>query len=175
MTESEQLDVGLRLGGADDLGIELVEFAKAALLRARIAERRAVSRDLERRILLPAFGEIGAADAGGELGAQGDRFAAAVLERIHFLGDDVGGLADRARENMRLLNRRHFDAFEAVKPTHAVERRNHRRQAVGVFVQKALRAPDGLNRRHCRAAKACFACLAKASSAWLVLLLLEFL
>ena len=32
--EGEQLDVGLRLGRADNLGVKLVEFAKAALLRA---------------------------------------------------------------------------------------------------------------------------------------------
>ena len=36
----EQLDVGGRLGGADDLGVELVELAEAALLRALVAEER---------------------------------------------------------------------------------------------------------------------------------------
>ena len=69
----QQLDVGLRLVGADDLGVELVELAEAALLRALVAEHRAVGGELQRRMLLPAVGEIGAADAGGEFGPQGQR------------------------------------------------------------------------------------------------------
>ena len=60
VAEREQFDVRLRLGGADDLGVELVELAEAALLRALVAERRTVRRDLERRELLPAFAEKGA-------------------------------------------------------------------------------------------------------------------
>ena len=152
--EGEQFDVGLRLGGADDLGVELVELAEAALLRPLVAEGRAVRRDLERRILLPALAQIGAADAGGELGPQRDRFPAAVLERVHFLRDDVGGLADRPREHRGLLDRRHLDALEPVEPAHAIERRDHRGEAVGVFSKQALRAPDGLNRRHGARAKA---------------------
>ena len=152
--EGEQLDVGLRLAGADDLGVELVEFAEAALLRPLVAEGRAVGRDLQRRELLPAFAQIGAADAGGELGPKRDRLPAAILERIHFLRDDVGGLADGAREHRRLLDRRHLDALEPVQAAHAIERRDHRGEAVGVFSKQALRAPNGLNRRHCRAAKA---------------------
>ena len=71
--EREQFDVGLRFGGADDLGVELVELAEAALLRALVAEGGAVGRDLERRELLPALAQIGARDPGGEFGAQRDR------------------------------------------------------------------------------------------------------
>ena len=55
--EREQFDVGLRLARADDLGVELVELAEAALLRALVAEGGAVGRDLERRELLPAFAD----------------------------------------------------------------------------------------------------------------------
>ena len=80
-------------------------------------------------------------------------FAAAILERIHFLRDDVGGLADGAGEHRRMLDRRHFDPLEAVQTAHAVERRDHRGEAVGVFSKQALRAPNGLNWRHCRALK----------------------
>ena len=54
----EQLDIGLRLGGADDLGVELVELAVAPFLRPLVAEGRAVGRDLQRRELLPAFAQI---------------------------------------------------------------------------------------------------------------------
>ena len=55
--EGEQLDVGGGLGGADDLGVELVELAEAALLRALVAEGRALGGELQRRMLLPAFGD----------------------------------------------------------------------------------------------------------------------
>jgi hypothetical protein len=37
----QQFDVRLRFGRADDFGVELVELAVAALLRAFIAEQRA--------------------------------------------------------------------------------------------------------------------------------------
>ena len=40
VAEREDLDVGSRLGGADDLGVELVELAKASLLRALVTEHR---------------------------------------------------------------------------------------------------------------------------------------
>ena len=43
----KNLDVGLRLGGADDLGVELVELAEAALLRPLVAEGGAMGRDLQ--------------------------------------------------------------------------------------------------------------------------------
>ena len=78
-------------------------------------------------------------------------FPAAVLERVHFLGDDVGGLADRAGEHRGRLDHRHFDPLEAEQAAHAVERRDHRGEAVGVFSKQALRAPDGLKRASLRA------------------------
>ena len=74
------IDVGGGLGRADDLGVELVELAEAPLLRPLVAEGRAVGGELERRELLPAFAEIGAADAGGEFGPKREQLAAAVLE-----------------------------------------------------------------------------------------------
>src|SRR5438309_4598779 len=83
--KGEQFDIGLRLARADDLGVELVELAEAALLRPLIAKGRAGGGELERGILLPAFAQIGAADAGGEFRAEGDRLSAAILEGVHFL------------------------------------------------------------------------------------------
>src|SRR3954451_7918086 len=59
IAEAQQLDVRLRLGRTDDLGVELVEFAEAALLRPLVAERRALRRELQRSKLLPAFRQIG--------------------------------------------------------------------------------------------------------------------
>jgi len=64
----QQFDVRLRFARADNLGVDLVELAVAALLRAFVAEQRAVRRQLERCVLLPAIGEVGARDPGGEFG-----------------------------------------------------------------------------------------------------------
>ena len=110
----QQLDIGLRLARADHLGVDLVELAVAPLLRALVAEQRAVGRDLERRKLLPAVGEESARDPGGELGAQGERISAAILEGIHFLRHHIGGLAERAGEDLGLFEHRHFHPAEAV-------------------------------------------------------------
>ena len=139
----QQLDIGLRLGRADDLGVELVELAVAALLRALVAEQRAVGRDLERRVLLPAVGQVGARDAGGELGPQRERFPAAVLEAVHLLRDHVGGLAERAREHLGLLEHRHLDAAEAVELAHALEGLDHVRERLGLGAEDVLRAANG--------------------------------
>src|SRR3546814_8738295 len=46
--EGEELDIGERRIRADDLGVELVELAEAALLRAFVAEGGAVRHDLQR-------------------------------------------------------------------------------------------------------------------------------
>jgi hypothetical protein len=140
----EELDIGLRAVGADDLGVDLVELAEAALLRALVPERGAVGGELERRVLLPAVGEVGAGDAGGEFGAQGQAVAAAILERVHLLGDDVGGLADRAGEHLRRFEHRHLDAAEGVEAAHALEGRDHRLEPVRFLAENVLGAADPL-------------------------------
>jgi hypothetical protein len=47
-----------------------------------------------------------------------------------------------------MLDRRDLDAFEPVKPAHAIECGDDRGEPVGFFSKQALRAPNGLNRRH---------------------------
>src|SRR4051794_1462286 len=74
--EGEKLDIGLRLSRAYDLGVELVEFAEAALLRALVTEGRAGGSELQRRILQPTFAQIRTTNAGGEFGPERDRFSA---------------------------------------------------------------------------------------------------
>ena len=54
-----------RLGGADQLDVDLVELAVAALLRPLVAEHRAGVEYLLRQRLGQAVGHQGAADAGG--------------------------------------------------------------------------------------------------------------
>ncbi len=140
----QQLDIGLRLARADDLGVDLVELAVAALLRAFVAEQRAVGGELERGVLLPAVGEVGARDPGGEFGPQGERIAAAILERIHFLGDDIGGLADRAGEHLGLFEHRHLGAAEAVELADPLEGLDHEGKGFGIGAEDVLRATDRL-------------------------------
>ena len=80
--------------GADRLGADLVELAKAPGLRALVAKERAPGTRAS-----PAAGSvcipcstIGAADRRRALGAQGDAAPALVLEAEHLLADDVGRL-----------------------------------------------------------------------------------
>src|SRR5207302_10439211 len=72
--EAEQLDIGLRLASADDLRVELVEFAEAPLLWPLIAEGRTEGRDLERRELLPTSLRLARPVPGVDLGRGRDGF-----------------------------------------------------------------------------------------------------
>ncbi len=148
--EAEQFDIGERLGGADHLGVQLVELAITALLRTLVTEQRTRGRDLHRRVLLPAVGEIGARDPGGEFGTQRDRIPAAIVERIHFLRYDVGRFAQTPREHRGRLDHRHFDALEAVQPPDAVERIDHVRETLLCIAVHVLGAAHGMGGRKLR-------------------------
>ncbi len=61
----------------------------------------------------------GANDRGRPLGPQGHRGAALVGKGVHFLLDNVGGLADRAAEQFGLFQNRHADLAIAEGPEDA--------------------------------------------------------
>ena len=42
----------------------------------------------------------------------------------------------RAGEHLGLLEHRHLDPLEAVEPAHAIERRDHLVEAIGVFAEQ---------------------------------------
>src|SRR3546814_1154338 len=86
-----------------------------------------------------AVGDVGARDAGGEFGPERDRIAAAILERVHLLRDDIGGLTERAREHGRRLEHRDFEALEAIEPPHAIEHIGDAREAALVLPDNGLR------------------------------------
>jgi len=65
---------------------------------------------------------VGSADVGCTLGSQGHHFAAAVLEDVHLLLDDVGGLADAADEEAGLLEYGRVDARVAIELAEAGSR-----------------------------------------------------
>ena len=92
LAQRDHFHVCRRRARSQDLGIELVELAETALLRAFITEQRAPCGQLQRRQLLPAVFDVGARNAGGEFRAQAHGITAAILEFIHFLGNHVGGL-----------------------------------------------------------------------------------
>ena len=145
----QQFDIGLRFSRTDDFRIDLVKLPVAALLRALVTEQRAVRRDLERRVLLPAVGQVSARDPGGEFGAQRQRIAAAVFERIHFLRHHIGGLADSAAEYFGFLEYRHFHTAKAVQLAHALEGFDNKGEGFGFGSEDILRAANGLGRfRH---------------------------
>ncbi len=140
--EAKQFDVRRWFGRTDHFCIELVELPKAALLRALVAEQGAVRPDLQRRILLPPLGQIGARNSGCELGPQGERIAPPVLERVHFLRHHISRFTERPRKNRRRFENGHFDALEAIEPADAIERLHHMMEAVGGLAEHVLCAPD---------------------------------
>ncbi len=109
--EDDQLGVQRRVLRADRLGADLRELAVAALLGALVAVVRAGVPELDRQVaLLVQVGlERGAQHGGGALGAQRELVAALGGEAVHLLGDDVGGLADTAGEQLDVLEDRGLD------------------------------------------------------------------
>ena len=113
--ECDQLGVDGRVLAADRLDVELPELAEAALLRLGVAEHRRHHPGLDRlRLALQAVLDIGATNLGSGFGTKRERALAAIFEGVHLLGDDVGGLARAAREQLGLLEGRGDDAPVAV-------------------------------------------------------------
>ncbi len=77
------------------------------------------------RLLREAVLDVGARDRSGSLGAQRDRAAAAILERVHLLVHDVGSLPRCALEEGRLLEARRRDARPAVLRALFLDRADH--------------------------------------------------
>ncbi len=148
----DHLGVGKRLGGADQLDVDLVELAVAALLRALVAEHRAGAEHLLRQRLGEAVGHQRAADAGGGLGAQRDGIAAAVLEAVHLLHHHVGGFAERAGEHAGVLEDRRGPLVEAVGGGDAAGGVDHVLMAALVLADQVVGAAGGLEFGHCAVA-----------------------
>ncbi len=149
--EHQQLHVRLRLRRADDLGVDLVKLAIPPLLRAFVAEHRAVRRDLHRRVLLPAFGDERARDSRGKFRAQRQQVAAAIGKGVHLLRHHIRRFAHRPREHLGRLEHRQLDPPEAIEFPHAVERVDDMAKPALVLERDILRAAHafgGLYPRH---------------------------
>ena len=101
-------------GEPNQLDADLVELTQTALLRPLVTEHRPVVEQLQRQMLGQAAADQRPHDAGGVLRPQRDALAAAVLESVHLLGDDVRRLAERAVEHLGELEDRRRDLAIAV-------------------------------------------------------------
>ena len=86
-----------------------MELAVAARLRPLAPEHGAHAPDSQPAFAQQPVGDHRAHDACGRLGPQGDVILALVDEAEHFLLDDVGKIADRALEQLRLLDDGHAE------------------------------------------------------------------
>ena len=146
--ERDHLDVGERLRRAQDLDVDLMELAQPALLRPLVAEHRAAREQPDRQLLAERAGDERARDAGGVLGAQRQAVAAPVLERVHLLGDDVRGLAERAREHLGELEHRRRDLGIAVAGRDRAPGLDHLAMAERGLADDVVGAADGAKAGH---------------------------
>ena len=142
----DHLGVDRGIGAADRLDRQLVVLAVAAATGPAVAVHRRDRVRLHRlRVAVQPVLDVGARDRRSSLGAQRERPAAAVVERVHLLVHDVGRIARRAREEPRVLEARRLDAPPAV----AAERLLHPREEpppVGVGRQDVVRPARRLER-----------------------------
>ncbi len=124
------------------------ELAEAALLRPLVAEHRTAREKLKRQVLREPVGEHGTDDAGGIFRPQRDLLAAAVGEGVHFLGDDVGRLADGPREHLGKLEDRRRDLLIPVALGDAARRVNDSAMSTLLFRQEILGAAHRLQGGH---------------------------
>src|SRR6185369_14737703 len=101
--QRDLLDVDGGLGDTVALAVDLVELPVAPLLRALAAEHRADEEPLLHALDVAAVLDVRAHEARRRLGAQREPLLALVLPLVHLLLDDVGRLADAAREQRRWL------------------------------------------------------------------------
>ena len=89
---------------AECFRIDLMKLTVASRLRPLAPEHRPHAPDPQASVAQHAVGDDRADDAGGRLGTQSDLILALIDEAEHLLLDDVGEVADRALEQLRLLD-----------------------------------------------------------------------
>jgi hypothetical protein len=147
--QHDQLGVGLGTGRTDRLGADLPELAVSALLRRLGAEVGAQVPELHRlRQLVHPVLHVGTGDRRGPFRAQRQRPAAAVVERVHLLADDVGRAADAAGEQLGRLERRRLDPPVTRAAEDPLGVRFEHGAPLRVGGQHVERSPRGLDRAH---------------------------
>ena len=110
----DELDVGVGTREADGFDIDLVKLPIPALLRPLAPKHRAGAPELVSGATQHPVGNHRAHHTGGCFGAQGETVFSLVDEGIHFLLDHVSEFADRALEELGVLDDRHPDLLESV-------------------------------------------------------------
>ena len=149
--QADDLRVQRGIVDADGLHTDLLELAVPAGLRTLVAEERTRIGQLHRKLTaVEVVLDDRAHHAGGAFGTQGHGAAAAVLEGVHLLGDDVGGFADTTGEQGGLLEDRQFDVAVTRVVDHRLEGAAHRMEVDGCrrhVVGHALRGGKRLDLR----------------------------
>ena len=99
---------------AECFGIDLMELAVASRLRPFAPEHRPHAPNPQPALAQQSVRDHRARDAGGRFGPQRDVILALIDEAEHLLLDDVGEIADRALEQLRLLDDRYAEFLVAV-------------------------------------------------------------
>ena len=129
---------------SERLGIDLVELTIASRLRPLAPEHRAHAPHAQAPLAQQAVGDHRARDPRGRLGTQSDVILALIDEAEHLLLDDVGEVADRALEQLRLLDHGYAELLVAVAGEHLA-----RDRAPGAARPRLARATH--RARHARA------------------------
>jgi hypothetical protein len=146
--KGNRLHIGQRLGRTQDLHADLVELAHPALLRPLVAEHRPVIEQLHRQGLLQPVADEGPGHPGRVLRPQRELLAATVGEGVHFLGHDVGRVAQRAGEHVGELEDRGLDLGKAVARRQGARGLVDMAMAQHVLAQKVVGAADGAELAH---------------------------
>ena len=130
----------------------MVELAVASFLRTLAAELRAdVIELLELADFVELVLDVGADDASGVLGAEGQRLrllaggAALVFPGEHLFGDDVGLFADATGEELRVFEDWGADFVEVVAGEDVAHLGLDTVPEVGVGREKVASSADGSN------------------------------
>ena len=137
--ELDHLRVERRVVGAHRLDVQLPELAELSALRRGVPVHRPDQERLHRlRLAEEAVLDVRARHGRRSLGSQRQRAVTAVRERVHLLLDDVGALARRAREELRVLEERCRDPPVAVRGADVLGLADH------PLPQRLLRGQDVL-------------------------------
>ena len=147
LCQRDNFHIGLGRRHAQQFDTDLVELALTALLRAFVAEHRSAIKEFQRCLLRKAAGDKRARDARGTFGTQGNAFAALGLKSVHLFGDDIGGVAQRAREDVGELEHRRNDFAVAIARGDIHRRRFYKAVPAYIVEQKIVGAANRLKTR----------------------------
>ncbi len=102
--QQNQFRIDVRTREAECLCVDLMELTVPSRLRPLAPEHRSHAPHPQPVLPQQAIGYHGPHDSGGGFGTQGNVIFALVDEAEHLLFDDIGEIADRALEQLRLFD-----------------------------------------------------------------------